>query len=144
MKDPIKEKTGIPGYPILEDLIFEWKIPGVKPSNYPPYNILQTSQESFSIEIALAGFKMEEISVYMEGNDLVVEGNPLKDSVVKDPNYKIIHKGISSKNFSKKFRIMNDLQVKGSSFVDGMLYISLKKENTRMKRTIKIGVKNDL
>ena len=88
--------------------------------NYPPYNIERGGEDSYSIELAVAGFAPDEISVVAEQNMLTVQGRKA-DKV--DHSY--LHQGISSRPFRRQFRLADFVQVKGASFKDGLLQIHL-------------------
>ena len=67
------------------------KIFKAQASNYPPYNLVQLSNTESHLEVALAGFKKEEVSVYTEYGKLFIEGK--KDTKEKDEDAHIIHQG---------------------------------------------------
>ena len=69
------------------------KIFKAQASNYPPYNLVQLSNTESHLEVALAGFKKEEVSVYTEYGKLFIEGK--KDTKEKDEDTHIIHQGLS-------------------------------------------------
>jgi molecular chaperone IbpA len=91
--------------------------------NYPPYNIERGGEDSYSIELAVAGFAPDEISVVAEQNMLTVQGRKADKG---DHNY--LHQGISSRPFRRQFRLADFVQVKGASFKDGLLQIDLVRE----------------
>ena len=88
--------------------------------NYPPYNIERAGEDSYSIELAVAGFAPDDISVVAEQNMLTVQGRKADKG---DHNY--LHQGISSRPFRRQFRLADFVQVKGASFKDGLLQIHL-------------------
>ena len=69
------------------------KIFKAQASNYPPYNLVQLSNTESHLEVALAGFKKEEVSVYTEYGKLFIEGK--KDTKEKDEDTHIIHQGLA-------------------------------------------------
>ncbi len=89
-------------------------------SNYPPYNVVKESNTATRVEIALAGFKKKEISVYTENNKLFVEGQ--KDST-EDGEY--LHQGLAKRSFTRVWTISDDVEVTGVEFDDGLLVIKL-------------------
>ena len=91
--------------------------------NYPPYNLIKHDNSNFEIEVALAGFKREEIEVSTESNILRVAS---KDSRT-DPNVEYLHKGLSKRSFLNTWQLSDDLRVSDVAFEDGLLRISLKK-----------------
>ena len=108
-------------------------------SNYPPYNIIKTSDEEFVIEIAAAGFVKDEFNIHIvpEGNKLVVQG--VQDRGEDKKEY--YHKGIAARNFTRTFALMEDVEVTGADFVDGMLNISLVRIIPEEKKPKEIKVK---
>ena len=111
--------------------------------NYPPYNIVEDGENKYVIELAIAGFAEEEISITQvpDGNKLVVEGEQ-ESSDGKE----YIHRGIASRNFSKSFVLKQDVQVTGASFDLGILRIYLEHvvPEELKPREIKIGGKQFL
>ena len=90
-------------------------------SNYPPYNILQFSKTEYSIEIALAGFKQDQIDVEMNNGVLKISG---KSVLEHDPeNY--VYKGIGSRQFSKSWTLAEHVVVKNATYENGILTINL-------------------
>jgi HSP20 family molecular chaperone IbpA len=92
-------------------------------SNYPPYNLVQVSNVESRLELALAGFKKEEVHVYTEYGKLFVEGQ--KEDKSSEANY--IHRGVAQRSFQRAWTIADDTEVKEVKFEDGLLSIELKK-----------------
>lgn len=96
-----------------------------KASNYPPYNIVENSDTSITIEVALAGFKREDVDVTVEdGNLLRISGEKEKTEDSGNRNYR--HRGISSRKFSKTFCLSDNWEVEGAEFDNGVLNVSIK------------------
>jgi molecular chaperone IbpA len=91
-------------------------------TNYPPYNVIKTSNTETRLEVALAGFKKNEISVFTENNKLFVEGH-------KEPNNEkeYVHRGLATRTFSRSWTISDDVEVKSVNYEDGLLAIELVK-----------------
>ena len=92
-------------------------------SNYPPYNLIQLNNHESKLEIALAGFKKNEIKVYTEFGKLYVEG--IKED--KEPVGEIVHRGLAQRSFSKVWTISDDTEIRQVSFADGLLTVDLGK-----------------
>ena len=92
-------------------------------SNYPPYNLIQVNNVESRLEIALAGFKKDEVSVYTEFGKLYVEG---KKEESKDAG-EFVHKGLAQRSFSRVWTISDDTEVRGVRFDDGLLVVELGK-----------------
>ena len=101
-------------------------------SNYPPYNLVQVSGQEFRLELALAGFKKNEINVYTQEGKLFVEGN--KDEPETERDY--IHRGVAARSFTRTWTLTDETEVGSVVFEDGFLEITLQKiipENHKRK-----------
>ncbi len=92
-------------------------------SNYPPYNLVQVNNVESRLEIALAGFKKDEISVYTEFGKLHVEGKKEESKV----DGEFVHKGLAQRSFTRVWTISDDTEVRGVEFTDGLLVVQLGK-----------------
>ena len=92
-------------------------------SNYPPYNIIQVSNHESRLEIALAGFKKEEINVYTEYGKLFVKGQKQD----KDENSSFVHKGVAQRDFERAWSLSDETEIKSVSFEDGLLVVEIVK-----------------
>ena len=92
-------------------------------SNYPPYNLVQISNVESHLEIALAGFKKEEVHAYTEYGKLFVEGQ--KSDTDSDRTF--IHKGLAQRSFKRTWTLSDDTEVSNVTFEDGLLRIELRK-----------------
>ena len=92
-------------------------------SNYPPYNIVQVNNVESRLEIALAGFKKDEVSVYTEFGKLSVQGK--KEESKNDGEF--VHKGLAQRSFTRQWTLADDTEVRQVSFNDGLLVVQLGK-----------------
>ncbi len=92
-------------------------------SNYPPYNLVQVSNVESRLELALAGFKKEEVHVYTEYGKLFVEGQ--REDKESDTRY--VHKGLAQRSFKRAWTMADDTEVKEVRFEDGLLTVELRK-----------------
>ena len=92
-------------------------------SNYPPYNIVQINNVESRLEIALAGFKKDEVSVYTEFGKLSVEGK--KEESKNDGEF--VYKGLAQRSFTRQWTLADDTEVRQVSFEDGLLVVQLGK-----------------
>ena len=92
-------------------------------SNYPPYNLVQVSNVESRLELALAGFKKEEVNVYTEYGKLFVDGQ--KEDKESDAQY--VHKGLAQRSFKRAWTLSDDTEVRNVTFEDGLLTIQLGK-----------------
>ena len=93
--------------------------------NFPPYNIVKTGDNTYDVELALAGFNKKDIEIEYKENVLTVKSK--KQEETKDEDGNIIHRGISKRMFSKSFTIANDVEVKGAELKDGLLKVSMER-----------------
>ena len=91
--------------------------------NYPPYNIVQVNNVESRLEVALAGFKKNEVKVYTEFGKLVVEGNKEK----KEDKDELIFKGLAQRSFQRTWGITDDTEVQKVEFEDGLLTVTVGK-----------------
>ena len=93
------------------------------PSNYPPYNLIHESNVLSRLEIALAGFKRDEVKVYTEYGKLTVEAQ--KEEKKEPETY--THRGLAQRSFSKQWSLSDDTEVGDVTLEDGLLTVTLKK-----------------
>jgi molecular chaperone IbpA len=92
-------------------------------TNYPPYNLIKYDNANYEIEIALAGFKADEIEISTEQNILRVASRVEK----RDTERNYLHKGLSKRSFNNSWQLSEDVKVASVDFEDGLLIISLEK-----------------
>ena len=92
-------------------------------TNYPPYNLVQVSSVEYRLELALAGFKKEEINVYTQDGKLFVEGQ--KEDVETERTY--VHRGMAQRSFTRSWTLSDETEVRSVTFEDGLLIIQLGK-----------------
>jgi molecular chaperone IbpA len=108
-------------------------------ANFPPYNIVKTGENTYDVELALAGFNKKDIEVEYKENLLTVKSK--KQEEAKDEDGNIIHRGISKRMFSKSFTIANDVEVKGAELKDGLLKVSMERIIPEHKKAKLIDIK---
>lgn len=103
---------------------------------YPPYNIEQVDEERLRITLAVAGFSDEDLTVRLEGNQLVVHG---KQEDNEDDNRVFIHRGIATRQFQRSFVLADGIEVEGAELDNGLLNIDLRRPLTEERaRSIEI------
>ena len=102
--------------------------------NYPPHNIVRIDEEKFLIELAVAGFKEDDINVEVKDGILKVTGEMDKDE--RD----FAFKGISSRKFEKSFRLSEVVVIDGADLKDGILVVYARVELPEEKRPRKIEI----
>ena len=93
-------------------------------TNYPPYNLFQVNNTESRLEIALAGFKKDEVNVYTEYGKLFVEGKK-KDNKKKESDY--VYQGLAQRSFNRAWTLSDDYEVRDVSLEDGLLTVKLGK-----------------
>lgn len=92
-------------------------------NNYPPHNILKTGENQYEIQIAVTGFKKDEINVTVEDNVLIIKGESQTSNESTDIVY--IHRGLATRDFVKEFPLAEYIEVVGAETQNGMLSIKL-------------------
>ena len=92
-------------------------------SNYPPYNLIQINNVESHLELALAGFKKEEVNVFTEYGKLFVE----RQKADAETDRTFIHKGVAQRSFKRAWTLSDDTEVREVSFENGLLRIVLGK-----------------
>ena len=106
---------------------------------YPPHNVVKHNDVNFSIELALAGYSKDCLTIEVKDGILVVTGDGRKteDGEVER---EYLHRGISAKKFTRTFRLSEHVVVDGADFIDGLLVIDLRVEVPEEKRPRKITI----
>jgi molecular chaperone IbpA len=107
------------------------------PTGYPPYNIETTGENSYRIEIAVAGFKADELDIQVKENLLTVSGH----KAANDEGRQFLHRGLAERNFERRFQLADYVLVTDANLSDGLLSIALKRElpEALKPRKIEIG-----
>ena len=106
-------------------------------NGYPPYNIERTDQNAYRVEIAVAGFKPEELSIEVKENVLTVQGRkPANDDVRR-----FLHRGLAERNFERRFQLADYVVVTDAALSDGLLSISLVRELPEQLKPRRIDIK---
>ena len=119
--------------------MFDGDVFSVPTVNFPPYNILKTGDFTYDVELALAGYSKEDITVDYADNLLTVKS--IKKSDESNAEEGILHRGIAKRYFSKAFTIADDVEVKGAELKDGLLKISMERIVPEGKKPRSIDIK---
>ena len=90
--------------------------------NYPPYNIVKNTEDSFDIQVAVSGFSEGEIEVNLDNRVLTIKGQKNEELVAE-----YLHKGISTRDFVREFTLAEHVEVINASQKDGILTIQLER-----------------
>ena len=107
--------------------------------NYPPYNIRKNDENSYTIEIAVAGFGQNEIDIEIDGGKLIVKGNVDASLDALEDNF--LFKGIATRAFTRAFAIDDHIEVKNAELFNGMLKIALERMVPETQKPKKVPVK---
>jgi molecular chaperone IbpA len=94
-------------------------------SNWPPYNIETTGEDTYRIELAVAGFKADELNIEVKENLLTVQG---KKAANDDASRRYLHRGLAERDFERRFQLADYVVVTDAGLENGLLSISLKRE----------------
>jgi molecular chaperone IbpA len=94
-------------------------------TNYPPYNIIKTGENTFEVQVATAGFNEGEVYVEVKDNSLIVNG--VKTDKELPEGYEYSHKGISARNFVRVFSLADYVEVVSASSKNGILTVKLER-----------------
>ncbi len=124
-----------------------------KQSTYPPYNIELLAEDKYRITMAIAGFAKDEVSIEVRENTLQVIGTkPAKSSSGKsaddksgeEQERKFLHKGISERNFERKFQLGDHVKVLAADMENGLLHVDLERVVPEEKKARRIEIGNRL
>jgi len=105
-------------------------------NGYPPYNIERTAENAYRIEIAVAGFKAEDLAIEVKENLLTVQGRKLAN----DEPRRYLHRGLAERNFERRFQLADYVVVTDASLADGLLSLSLRRELPEALKPRKIEI----
>ena len=105
---------------------------------YPPFNIEQTSDRSFRISLATAGFSEADLSITLENRQLVIQGKKNQEADERI----FLHRGIATRQFQRSFVLADGVEVGEAFMENGLLHIDLL-QNIPTNVIQKIDIKTD-
>ena len=117
------------------DRLWDYATHQAESTGYPPYNIEKSDEYNYTIEMALAGFGKKDIEIEFAEGLLTIQ------SVKEKEEKETLYKGISQRNFTRKFTLADDIVVKGAELNNGMLTINLERIVPEEKKPQLIEVK---
>jgi molecular chaperone IbpA len=102
---------------------FESRFANQLTTNYPPHNVVKTDEDTYVIEMAVAGFKKNEIAVEVEQDMLTIRGESTPIQLTRV----YLHRGLSSRDFERTFSLAEHMIVKGAEIKDGILTITIER-----------------
>ena len=110
------------------------RVSKVSADGYPPYNVEQIGDDALRITLAVAGFSIDDLSVRIEDNQLVVRGKQTDD---KERIY--LHRGIAARQFQRSFVLAEGIEVAGAWLDNGLLHVDLLRPTPENRmRTVEI------
>ena len=106
------------------DRIFNDRFFETRTSNYPPYNIVKYNDKEYGIEVAVAGFEKEEISVSVDQDQLTITG---KNQVTESEQKEYLHRGLAARDFEQTWTLAEFMNVVGAEIKDGMLKVKIER-----------------
>jgi molecular chaperone IbpA len=111
---------------------------GQTQENYPPFDLIKVGENEYRIELAVAGFKPDELDITAQQNVLIVSGRKNEDSEQKGSDY--IYRGIATRSFERRFALADHINVKAADMKDGLLAIDLVREIPESMKPKKINI----
>jgi molecular chaperone IbpA len=105
-------------------------------TGYPPYNIERTADNAYRIDIAVAGFKPDELAIEVKENLLTVQGR----KSANDETRRYLHRGLAARNFERRFQLADYVVVTEAQLADGLLSVSLRRELPEALKPRKIEI----
>jgi len=94
--------------------------------SFPPYNIERTGENAYRISMAVAGFAESELSIEARQNLLTITGK--KEEKQDAENTRVLHRGIATRNFERRFQLADHVEVRGAALENGLLHVDLARE----------------
>ncbi|MDB5441234.1 MAG: heat shock protein [Caulobacteraceae bacterium] len=108
---------------------------------YPPYNIERTGDDAYRVEIAVAGFRPEELDIEVKENLLTVQGRKTANEDAAARRY--LHRGLAERSFERRFQLADYVVVSDAKLADGLLSISLKRELPEALKPRRVEISTD-
>ena len=90
-------------------------------TNYPPYNVVKHDDDHFEIEVAVAGFDKEDVSIQVDHNLLTIKGQRQKD----EDTSKYVYRGLAARDFERSFTLADYMEVGDAELTNGILRVKL-------------------
>src|SRR5436853_6377389 len=111
----------------------------ISADGYPPYNIEQLSENELRITLAVAGFRMSDLGITIEDNQLVIRGKQ-----VEEGEHVYLHRGIAARQFQRSFVLAEGIEVRGAWLDNGLLHVDLVRPAVEPRvRTVEIRGSDD-
>jgi molecular chaperone IbpA len=113
-----------------------------KQDNYPPHNIIRTSDNRYVIEMAVAGFQESELDIETVANSygqtvLTIKGERKRD---EDTERQYLHRGLATRNFERSFPLNENVEILSASVANGILSVSLEQKVPETQKAKKVAI----
>lgn len=105
-------------------------------AGFPPFDVESVGDSSIRVSVAAAGFSPDDLSVELDGSELVIRGVTGE----RGEGRKFLHRGIARRDFTRKFLLAEGWEVSGADHEDGVLTVSLTKREPEKPETVKIEI----
>ena len=112
---------------------------GQAQENYPPFDLIKKGDNDYCIQLAVAGFKADEIDITAQQNVLIVSGRKSEETEQKEGG-DFIYRGIANRSFERRFALADHIQVRSADLKDGLLAIELVREIPEAMKPKKINI----
>jgi molecular chaperone IbpA len=93
-------------------------------TNYPPYNIVETGENTYEVQVAVAGFNQGDLEITVKDGELIITGEKTE---ITPEGYIFRHQGISARKFIRTFSLGDQVEVKDAVAKDGILSVKLER-----------------
>lgn len=111
-------------------------------NGYPPYNIERVDENHYRITMAVAGFSDGDLDIEVREGTLRIAGNKAPDAQQENTDTVYLHRGIASRNFERRFRLAEHVEVNSAKLENGLLHIDLRRELPDAMKPRKIEIAN--
>jgi molecular chaperone IbpA len=124
------------GFDRFFDLINESQ--HLETDNYPPYDVLRTGEDSYRINLAVAGFTPEDITITAQQGKLTITGRKMQSA--SKTEHELLYQGISARPFERNFSLDDYVEVQGATFENGLLQVDLVRRVPEAMKPRKIAI----
>lgn len=128
------------GFDRIFDRMHAMNRSGNNASNYPPYNLINSGDDTYLIEIAVAGFSEKDFDIELHDGVLRITG---KVETAAEDTKTYLHKGIAARSFRQEFTLADTIVVEDVSLTQGMLVVKLRNEIPEEKKPRKIEISTE-
>ena len=125
---------------VFNNLVEKWEEGFDGFHEYPASNIKRIGDDHYRIELAVAGFNKEDLSIDMEDETLVVSGRKKEETNVEKEDY--LQRGIKARSFRQSFQLSEHDRVLDAHLRNGILEIDIKRESPEPKKRVTVQIRN--